>query len=341
MNKNRILLLIVVLLLSVTGYYYFNNSDSTIKKELRDFAVADTSSIDKMFLADKKGNKALLERKGPALWTINGKYPARQDAINFLLKTIKQIEVRSPVGKAALQNVLKELSSTGTKIEIYSKGDKIKTYYVGGPTQDMLGTFMYLENSTVPFVIHIPGFNGYLTPRYFASADEWRSRIIFQYGEGQIASVMVQNNQHPDESFRIKKDDDHYVYYSSLTATAPAEIFQSQLVAYLAKYQLIGFERPTYDLDVAYRDSLLKTEPIRILEVEGVDGKKDKIEMYLKPVDTGTMTSVDERTGLLREFDPDRMYASWNNDTNLIVVQYHVFDKLFSKPDRIKGFGGL
>jgi|GEM_PF-4052582 len=67
MNKNRILLLIVVLLLSVTGYYYFKNSDSTIKKELRDFAVADTSSIDKMFLADKKGNKALLERKGPAL----------------------------------------------------------------------------------------------------------------------------------------------------------------------------------------------------------------------------------------------------------------------------------
>jgi len=73
--------------------------------------------------------------------------------------------------------------------------------------------------------------------------------------------------------------------------------------------------------------------------------------MFLKPVDTGTMTSVDEdtgtmtsvdeRTGLLREFDPDRMYASWNNDTNLIVVQYHVFDKLFSKPDRIKGFGGL
>ncbi|HNB13426.1 MAG TPA: hypothetical protein PKY09_11010, partial [Bacteroidia bacterium] len=98
MNKNRILLLIVVLLLSVTGYYYFKNSDSTIKKELRDFAVADTSSIDKIFLADKKGNKALLERKSPALWTINGKYPARQDAINFLLKTIKQIEVRSPVG---------------------------------------------------------------------------------------------------------------------------------------------------------------------------------------------------------------------------------------------------
>ena len=200
-----------MLLLSVTGYYYFNSSNSTIKKELRDFAVADTASIDKMFLADKKGNKALLERKSPALWTINGKYPARQDAINFLLKTIKQIEVRSPVGKAALQNVLKELSSTGTKIEIFSKGDKIKTYYVGGPTQDMLGTFMYIENSAVPFVIHIPGFNGYLTTRYFASADEWRSRIIFQYGEGQIASVRVQNNQHPEESFSVKKDDDHYV----------------------------------------------------------------------------------------------------------------------------------
>lgn len=341
MNQNRILLLIAVLLLSVAGYFYFNSTSGTIKKELRDFAVQDTASITKIFIADKKGNKATLERQSAATWTINGKYPARPDAINTLLTTIKLIEVRSPVGKAALNNIIKQLSATGTKVEIYSGDKKIKTYYVGGPTQDMLGTYMYLENSTVPFVIHIPGFNGYLSTRYFADAIDWRSRVIFNYGEGQIQSVIVTNNDDPDNSFRITKSGDKYEYYPSLTAEHPQDIYQSQIAAYLAKYQLIGFERPTYDLEKTYKDSLLAAKPSRILQVTGVDGKKDVIRMFKKPADSGTINSTDPVTGEARVIDPDRMYAQWNNDTNMIVVQYYVMDKLFNKPDKIKGFGGL
>ncbi|HRV51450.1 MAG: DUF4340 domain-containing protein [Bacteroidetes bacterium] len=341
MNQNRILLLVAVLLISVAGYFYFNSTSGTIKKELRDFAVKDTAAITKIFIADKKGNQATLERKSSALWTINGKYPARQDAINTLLTTMKLIEVRSPVGKAALNNIIKELSATGTKVEIYEGDKKIKTYYVGGPTQDMLGTYMYLENSTVPFVIHIPGFNGYLSTRYFADATDWRSRVIFNYGEGQIQFVKVTNNDEPDNSFRITKQGDSYVYYPGINSEKPQEIYQSQIVAYLAKYQLIGFERPTYDLDKTYKDSLLATIPSRVLEVKSVDGKDDIIRMYKKPADTGTLTSTDPVTGEARVIDPDRMYAQWNNDTNLIVVQYYVMDKLFNKPDKIKGFGGL
>ena len=130
----------------------------------------------------------------------------------------------------------------------------------------------------VPFVMHIPGLTVTSTTRYFASADEWRSRIIFQYGEGQIASVIVQNNQHPEESFRVKRADGSLCLLFKPDCNHTFRNFQSQLVAYLAKYQLIGFERPTHDLDVAYRDSLLKTQPIRIFEVEGVDGKKIKLK---------------------------------------------------------------
>ncbi|MBS1765602.1 MAG: DUF4340 domain-containing protein [Bacteroidetes bacterium] len=341
MNQNRILLLIAVLLISVAGYFYLNSTGSTIKKELRDFAIEDTSAITKIFIADKKGNQATLERKSAASWTINGNYPARQDAINTLLATMKLIEVRSPVGKAALNNVIKEMSATATKVEIYAGDKKIKTYYVGSPTQDMLGTYMYLENSTVPFIIHIPGFNGYLSTRYFADATDWRSRVIFNYGEGQIQSVKVTNNDEPANSFRIEKKGDSYEYFQGLNADKPSEIYQSQLAAYLAKYQLIGFERPTYDLDKTYKDSLLATVPLRELEVKGVDGKTDLLKMYKKPADSGSITSTDPVTGEAREFDADRMYAQWNNDTNLIVVQYYVMDKLFNKPDKIKGFGGL
>jgi hypothetical protein len=60
------------------------------------------------------------------------------------------------------------MASKSTKIEIYSKGEKVKQYYVGHATQDNTGTYMLLtntetdENYEEPFVTHIPGFEGFI-----------------------------------------------------------------------------------------------------------------------------------------------------------------------------------
>lgn len=341
MKKNKTLLVVAAALLAITSYFIFSQTNGTIKRELRDFAVADTASITKIFMADKRGKSALLERKGVGEWTVNNKYPARQDAINTLLYTMKVIEVRSPAGKAAYNTVMKELSTSATKVEIFAGEKKLKTYYVGSPTQDMLGTFMYLENSSVPFINHIPGFNGFLSTRYFTDEIEWRSQMIFTYGENEIKKVVAHNIIEPANSFRIERKGDKYEYYTPDNATTPTEIYQSQLIAYLATYQKIGFERGTYGMNKHDHDSIANSSPIRILEVESMSGKKDKITMYRKQVAEGTLTAIDPRTGLLRPYDFDRMYAQWNNDADFIVVQYFVFDKLFNKPDAIKGFGSL
>ncbi len=341
MKKNKTLLVIAAALLAISSYFIFTKTNGTIKRELRDFAVADTTAITKIFMADKTGKTAVLERKGPGEWTVNQKYPARQDAINTLLYTMKAIEVRSPAGKAAYNNVMKELSTSATKVEIYNGDNKIKTYYVGSPTQDMLGTFMYLENSTAPFINHIPGFNGFLSTRYFTDEREWRSQFIFAYGENTIKKVVAHNNVEPANSFRIERKGDSYQYFTPDTASVPTEIYQSQLIAYLAKYQMVGFERTTYGMKKHDHDSITNSNPIRVLEVEGMNGRKDKIIMYRKPVAEGTLTALDPETGKLRDYDYDRMYAQWNNDEEFVVVQYFVFDKLFNKPDAIKGFGGI
>ena len=258
-----------------------------------------------------------------------------------MLYTVKAIEVRSPAAKAAYNNVMKQLSTSATKVEIYSGDEKIKTYYVGEPTQDMLGTFMYIENSSVPFINHIPGFNGFLSTRYFTDEKEWRSQFIFTYGENEIKKIVAHNIVEPANSFSIERKGDKYEYYTPDNATAPKEIYQTQLIAYLAAYQKIGFERGTYGMNKHDHDSIANSTPIRILEVESMSGRKDKITMYRKPVAEGTLTAIDQQTGQLRPYDFDRMYALWNNDPDFIVIQYFVFDKLFNKPDAIKGFGAI
>lgn len=339
MKKNKIVLFIVLLLAGAAIYFFVSYKNGTIKRELRDFAIQDTASVNKIFIADRRGNKSLLERKSGGEWTINGKYTARQDAINTLLRTMKLIEVRSPVAKAAYNTIMKFIASAGIKVEIYNSNDLIKTYYVGSATEDLLGTFMYLENSTVPFVIHIPGFDGYLTTRYITKPHEWRSQIIFAYGENQIKSIVAKDLLDSSNTFKIEKQGDEYKYYSPHNSASPTQIYQSQIAAYLAKYQLIAFEWVAYDMSVRVKDSIFMTQPIRFLQVEDVNGKITTLTMYRKPVAEGTGSSLDPVTGNLRPYDFDRMYATMNNDTNLLGVQYFVFDKLFKKPTEIKGFG--
>ena len=136
MKKNKSVLIVFVLLAVVaSGLWYFETNKS-IKGELKDFAVADTSSIDKIFLADKEGRSVTLVREASNSWTVNGKFLAREDGIQNLLATIKNVEVRSPVGKNLYNNTMKMMASKSVKIEIYSKEELIKTYYIGHPTMD-------------------------------------------------------------------------------------------------------------------------------------------------------------------------------------------------------------
>ena len=45
------------------------------------FSIADTASVNKIFIADKDGGQALLERiPGQRYWSLNGDFLARRDA---------------------------------------------------------------------------------------------------------------------------------------------------------------------------------------------------------------------------------------------------------------------
>ena len=71
MKRNRIAVVLVIVLGSLSFWYISHNHNGTIKETLRDFAVQDTASVTKIFLADKKGRSVTLERKATGGWTVN------------------------------------------------------------------------------------------------------------------------------------------------------------------------------------------------------------------------------------------------------------------------------
>ena len=187
-NKNVVIGLVsIVLLLAISVYLILKNQTDTFKKDLTNFAVKDTASISKIFLADRTGKKVVLERISVSEWKVNGKFEARPQAIKLLLQTIHNISVKATVPKPAFNNVVKRLATGAVKVEIYKHDELAKTYYVGGATQDSYGTYMIMENSTTPYIIWMQGFEGYLTPRYFTEENVWRNPALIHISPIEIA----------------------------------------------------------------------------------------------------------------------------------------------------------
>jgi len=144
MKNIRRNIIIVIILVFVALYFFLTQRHGTIPKELKDFAVEDTASVDKIFMVNKEGQQVLLERKNN-FWMVNGKYYARKDAVSTLLKTIHRIDVKAPVAKSMFKTIVSNLAVRSIKVEIYQESKLIRTYYVGGPTKDQYGTYMLLE----------------------------------------------------------------------------------------------------------------------------------------------------------------------------------------------------
>lgn len=328
MKKGTLIITLLVIVLGVIAVVLLTkNSAGTIKPELKDFAVRDTASVDKIFMVKKTNEQVTLTRGDDGKWLVNNKYVVRQDAIDLLLKTIHRLRVKAPVSKSALDNVLKMMATRNTKVEIYSDGDLIKTYYVGGPTQDQMGTFMMLEGSSVPFVISIPGFVGYLSTRYFTEEEQWRSQILVDLDFDEIAEIESVNNEQPEQSLRLinRKNNMTLIrledqYQAPLIDTLALRFFVSQ-------FEKVACEFHADRIEQELKDSLRAARPYHVLKVKDVYGQTTTIEAHRRP----PMPQVDPNEPV-PEYDDERMYALVN-DEFWVVIQYFVFDPLFREFD--------
>ena len=325
--KNKYLIIIIILLGSFAAYKYFTQSKSTIKPERKDFAVKDTAAITKIFLANKNGKNITLARSSKSNWLVNGQYKARKDLVKVLLKTIHSIEVKSPVAKAARENVIKRLASGATKVEIYTHDkEPTKVYYIGGATQNTMGTYMLLENSSEPFVIHLPYFYGYLTTRYTTDIHQWRGKTVISLAFKDIKKVQIKYPAVPEQSFSITNKGDWSYELKALSSDSIIKNYDSTaLKIYLTGFKNIQFEGFEQKITKAAKDSIFNSIPVNIFTCQGVNGEEVVMKSYLKP-DSEDRVDIDGKPII---YDVDRMYARINNTNDLVTIQYFVFDELF------------
>lgn len=314
----------MLVLAGVTTWVVNKQGQTAVRDELSDFAITDTSLVDRVVLKDESGMVVDLQREENGIWTVNGGHQARPDAIDILLTTMKKVSLKSPVSQEGMQTVLKNIISNHTLVEAYDRGgDLIKEYYVGGPTKEHTGTYMLMKNSSRPFITHIEGHHGFLTTRYFTNELEWRHRGVFEIRKEQLQSIAVSYPHAPEQDFSLhNQGDGTFAVYQNDNEVDGSFIDTLMLDAYLKQYESIHYESYEETKTETFLDSVRQSQPIFHIEVTDNAGYSRKVTGFRKPLKEGY-----DYDGKKAPFDLERLYI-WVDSNEILIGQYAIFDKL-------------
>ncbi|MEI7664054.1 MAG: hypothetical protein WCK34_17745, partial [Bacteroidota bacterium] len=298
MKNNRSILITFAILAIIAAALWLTRSQNTFRRSLSDFTLSDSSNVTKIFLSDKNNNSVTLSKASLGKWLVNGKYPAQKQSVELLLKTMVGLEVQQPVAKAAHNNIVKELAVNAVKVETYQWVYRIdlfgfirwfphekltKVYYVGGATQNNLGCFMLMESSSEPYIIFLPGFRGFVSPRYSPIEKYWRDYNIFKKPIPEIARVKVEIPAEPEYSYEVKNNGRNQFTISSLTDHSPIVDYDTlKLLNFLSGFRNLNYEALLNDMDKARKDSILASQPFIIITLTDTAGVSKTIKAYHK-----------------------------------------------------------
>ncbi len=284
-----------------------------------DFAVPNTGDIYKIFIADRNGRTALLERKND-YWLYNGKARARATAVGTLMETLAKLNVKYIPPDAARDVMLKSLAAEGIKVEIYDKSGKLmKCYYVGGVTADEQGTFMMMDGAEQPYVVHIPSFIGQLRVRYMLGDDEWTDRTVFGEKPEKIQSVSIEYPKMKSESFQLEKVNDAEYAVKPFYNTTP--VINRPLRKGVPEAYVLSFENlvaESFETNYPKRDSVTALVPFAIVTLKKTDGAEKQVRFW--PVEV--IQTPDNREYVHR-------YFAEVDSSAFMVIQERVFGPVF------------
>ena len=323
-NTLRLLLLFLLLAGGTFWYTQKHNNKTTVAKTDRDFAIPNIASVHKIFIADRNGQTATLDKKTD-YWQYNGKWKANPNAIQNLLNTIQKVQLKYIPPNAAVEHIVKDIATNNIKIELYDQaGKNLKTYYVGGVTNDELGTYMIMEGSNNPYVTYIPGLEGSLRIRYLLKEKQWRDKTIFEEQLEDIQSVSIEYPKQKSNSFKLVRTENDFELTPLFETTANrGKPKKGQVEKFLRGFDWLVAE--AFENEHPRRDSIQKQLPFCILNLERTNGQQTSLRLHpiIKKDDLGLPMQREDGKLLI-----ERYYANVNNE-ELMLIQELVFGKVF------------
>ena len=339
MKKNRLAIIITSLLIVIAAVLLWNNRYLTsLRGDAYDFTVRDTASVTRLFFADKSGNHVLLSRTDEG-WKVNEKYDAQPKMVNNMLYTLDKMRIKMPVSLASHDNVITRMAGTNTKVEVYQIVPRInlfnkvklfphekltKVFYIGDVTQDNSGTYVLKEGADKAYIVHLHGFRGFISSRFSANQEDWRDHKIISENISNIASVKLEFNNDPENSFILNENGRYKYEMKRLNDESNVNIDTVRVLNLLTSFSDVRFEAFLTDITKERRDSIINSPYQERLTLVTKDGRQEVVRTYTMRIDASAFGFTENDW----DDDPDHKYAYIENNDELVMIQDFAFGKI-------------
>ena len=336
-KKTFLIIFVAIIVIIVVGLFILHRTDPMLYPKDTAFNITDTSAITKIFIADKMGNSVVLSRTEKG-WLANDTLKANNKMINEFMRTMYYITLKSPVPIAQRDNVLKRMSSFGTKVEIYArvpwarigslwilpKERKIRTFYVGDNPQDKIGTFFLMEGAKEPYIMYMPGMMGFLQNFFSPKLEDWRDHTFMNMYYPQIHKIEVTYYDKPENSFTLIKENNENIHLLNYNNEEIPNVDLPKVRSYMSGFVNVRFAEMLSYLDEPKKDSILQQKPYCNIRLTGVENEIQEMTFYKIYYPDG----MEDSFGRIIYEDHDILHG-YNKEFGLVTCQYYVVGSFF------------
>ncbi len=208
MNKKQIIILIILLAGAITAYRKASNL-TTLNTDSKSYTLEQDVEITKIEIEDKFNHSYIKKEKND--WIINDSLKAGKAAVKLLIKTFRNIELKSPVAINKTDEINKKLIKEGKTIRFFSGNNLILELITGKGTKTKEGTYAKKINQDA-VILQAPGIAKDFSLLLKSNYIYWADNIIFAYYPSKIRQIEIINNKNPEKSFILEQSKDIKIF---------------------------------------------------------------------------------------------------------------------------------
>lgn len=304
-----IVVLAVAIIIILTGRH------SPFGKRNTSFASKPKNEITRIVFTSE-GEELTLENNN-GKWLLDGRLETRKSSINFILRILKEVDIKSPVSPDQFDTTIIRKNITPLRVRTYENRRILNDFLVYKTRSNIYGNMMKKGKRNKPYIAYVPGHDNDIGSAFTLNKLYWQPYTIFNLLPSEIKSVDFENIADNGESFSIFKNDSGYTLADG---EKPLVGFDTSLVKrYLTYFTFIPFESWASDMDEMQKKAITQAPPLYNIKV-----KTKTAEILL---------TLWEKTNADGTRDSDRIFGKTDSVDAIFVVRYFDIDPILKRRD--------
>lgn len=261
----------------------------------------------------------VLDNKGEE-WMVNNLFVARKSAVDFILKTLGSVEIKSPVSADLYKDLVADHNLEPYRVQI--NGRKKSTAFLIYKSSDLSYGSIFKRNlKSKPFFVSLPAYDIDPGNNFLIDEKFWMPYHIFNINPDIIESIdLIYKDRDMDDVTILKGEEDYSLF---INGSQSLEVKQDKIRRYITYFAFVPFENWAFGIDPVSSSRLINSEPEIIIKVGLSDGNKIVASFW-----TRLINSDQDQVP-----DTDRLYGAIDDGRDVFIARYFDIDPLIKSAD--------